>query len=226
MEDSVLTSVILPVSLAVIMFGMGLFLVADDFKRVFRYPKAAIIGLGNQLFVLPILGFVLAVLFGLSPVMALGIMIIAVCPGGPTSNLMTHVAKGDIALSISLTAIASFITVFTIPVILSFSLSYFAQESGTVIELPVLRTIIQIMAITIIPVIVGMVIRRISKRFADKMEKPMRIASTMIFAAVLAGIIAANKNSLVPYLQSAGPVTLLLNLLTMFIGFFLLSPVI
>lgn len=219
MEDSILTSVILPVSLAIIMFGMGLSLIPDDFKRIFQYPKAALVGLSNQLILLPLFGFSLAYLFNLTPVLAVGLMIIAVCPGGPTSNLITHVAKGDVALSISLTAITSFITVFTIPFILAFSLNYFRDESGAVIELPVLKTIIQIMGITIIPVSIGMIVRRYRENFAFKMERPMRIASTVIFIAVLAGVILANKEHLVPYMRQTGPVTLLLNLLTMTAGF-------
>ncbi|MGK7391745.1 MAG: bile acid:sodium symporter family protein [Candidatus Cyclobacteriaceae bacterium M2_1C_046] len=219
MEDSVLTSVVLPVSLAIIMFGMGLSLIPDDFKRIFKYPKAALVGLSNQLILLPVIGFTLAYLFNLSPALAVGLMIIAVCPGGPTSNLITHVAKGDVALSISLTAITSFVTVFTIPFILTFSLNYFKDEAGAVIQLPVLKTIIQIMGITIIPVSIGMLVRHYRENFAFKMERPMRIASTVIFIAVLAGVILANKVHLIPYMKETGPVTLLLNLLTMATGF-------
>ena len=120
MEDSVLTSVVLPASLAVIMLGMGLSLVIDDFKRVFQYPKAVLIGLTNQMILLPVIGFLIAIAFQLPPTMAVGLMILAACPGGVTSNLITHVAKGDIALSITMTAIASFLTVITIPIIISF----------------------------------------------------------------------------------------------------------
>ena len=215
-----LTSVVLPVSLGIIMFGMGMTLVVDDFRRVFLYPKAAILGLTNQLIILPILAFTLAVLFNLPPAMAVGLMIIAACPGGATSNLITHVAKGNVALSVTLTAISSCITVFSIPVILTFSLSYFTNETGVPIELPFLMTIVQIMGITIIPVGIGMAVRRMNAKFAYKMEKPMRIASTIIFLAVLAGVILANKEHLVPYMKNAGPVTLLLNVLTMLLGFY------
>lgn len=220
MEDSILTSVVLPVSLAVIMFGMGLSLVIGDFRRVFKYPKAAFIGLSNQLILLPLIGFALALIFNLSPAMAVGLMIIAACPGGPTSNLITHISKGDIALSISLTAISSLITVFTIPIILSFSLAYFTYDSGVQIELPIIETILQIMVITIIPVSIGMIIRHYNEKFADKMERPMRIASTVIFIAVLTGIILANRESLVSHIKNVGTVTLLLNIITMTIGYY------
>lgn len=220
MKDSLLTSVVLPVSLAIIMLGMGLSLVIGDFKRVFQYPKAALVGLINQLILLPIIGFSLALIFNLSPAMAVGLMIIAACPGGPTSNLITHVAKGDIALSITLTAVASLITVFTIPIILSFALSYFSNETNTSIQLPVVQTILQIMVITILPVSIGMIIRHFNKKFADKMERPMRMASTLIFIVVLAGIIAANKEILISSIKNVGLVTLLLNLITMAVGFY------
>ncbi len=220
MEESILTSVVLPVALAIIMFGMGLSLVIGDFKRVFNYPKAAFIGLSNQLIILPLIGFALALVFNLSPAMAVGLMIIAACPGGPTSNLITHVSKGDIALSISLTAISSLITVFTIPIILSFSLGYFTNDSGIQIELPIIETILQIMVITIIPVSIGMTIRHFYEKFANKMESPMRIASTIIFIAVLTGIILANRESLVSHIKNVGTVTLLLNIITMTIGYY------
>jgi BASS family bile acid:Na+ symporter len=151
--------------------------------------------------------------------MAVGLMIIAACPGGVTSNLITHVAKGDIALSISLTAISSLVTVFTIPLIVSFSLGYFANENGAVIELPILKTILQTMGITIVPVGIGMVIRHFNPDFAIKMERPVRTASTVIFVAVMVGIILGNKELILPALKSVGVVTILLNVLTMGIGF-------
>ncbi|MGB0862827.1 MAG: bile acid:sodium symporter family protein [Saprospiraceae bacterium] len=219
MGDSVLTSIVLPLSLVIIMLGMGLSLIIDDFKRVIEYPKAALIGLTNQLIILPIIGFGLAVGFDLAPAMAVGLMIIAACPGGVTSNLITHVAKGDIALSISLTAISSLVTVFTIPLIVSFALGYFANDDGTVIELPILKTILQTMGITIIPVGIGMIIRHFKPSFAVKMERPVRIASTVIFLVVMIGIILGNKELILPALKSIGVVTILLNVLTMGIGF-------
>ena len=219
MESSVLTSVVLPLSLAIIMIGMGLSLVLDDFKRVVQYPKAALIGLTNQLILLPLIAFLLARTFDLSPLLAAGLMLIAACPGGVTSNLITHVSKGDIALSVTLTAIASFITIFTIPLILAFSLTYFTGETSDPIELPFGKTILQIMVITVIPISIGMAIRHFKPAFADSMERPMRLASTIIFILVLAGIIAANKDLIVSSFKRVGLVTLLLNLLTMGLGY-------
>ena len=220
MENSILTAVILPVSLAIIMLGMGFTLVLDNFKKIVQSPKAAFIGLTNQLILLPLVGFSLAILFDLPPDMAVGLMIIAACPGGPTSNLISHVAKGDIALSISLTAVTSMLTVFTIPVILSFALSYFSGDSATQIQLPIGNTIIQIMGITIVPVSIGMLINSYFPKFAKRLESPMRIASTVIFVAVLSGIILANKQHIVTYLKSVGLVALALNISTMALGYY------
>ncbi|MEZ5002160.1 MAG: bile acid:sodium symporter family protein [Chitinophagales bacterium] len=221
MEDSILTAVVLPVSLAIIMLGMGMTIVTDDFKRVFLYPKAAFLGLVNQLIILPLIGFTLSIVCGLSPEMAVGIMIIACCPGGATSNLITHVSKGDIALSITLTAITNLITVFTIPIVLSYALVYFANHSSMeVIRLPVVKTIVQIMGITIIPVSIGMVIKKYKNDFALKMERPMRLASTVIFALVVIVIVVANKDSIFIFLRKIGWVVFALNITTMAIGYF------
>ncbi len=220
MENSVLTTLVLPISLAIIMLGMGLSLTTKDFKNVFKYPKAALLGLTNQMLVLPFIGFLLATIFQLDPTLAVGLMLISACPGGATSNLITHVAKGDIALSISLTAITSIVTVFTIPLILSFALNHFMNESGTSIELPIGQTMLQITGITIVPVSIGMLIKHFKQDFALKMEKPMRIASTVIFIAVVLGIILANRDIILSSFKDSGLVALLLNVGTMTIGYF------
>ena len=156
----IITQIFLPTSLAIIMFGMGLSLVVDDFSRLFTYPKSVLIGLCNQLVFLPLIGFSIILLFNLNSAMAIGIMILSVCPGGPTSNLITQVAKGNIGLSVTLTALASLITVFTIPIILSKAIAYFTGSTDVIIELPVIQTMLQILVITVIPVSIGMVIRK------------------------------------------------------------------
>jgi len=218
MKESILTTVVLPASLFIIMLGMGLSLVVDDFKRVVVYPKAMAVGLTNQLLLLPLIGFALAYVFSLSPMMAVGLMLIAACPGGVTSNLITHVSRGDAALSITLTAINSAITVITIPLIVSFSLDHFVGEART-IEMPVLKTILQIVAITVLPVAIGMTIRRFKPDFADRMERPSRIASTVIFALIVVGIIAANTDLIKEHFFALAGVTLALNVITMLLGF-------
>lgn len=214
-----LTDVLLPASLFIIMLGMGMTLTISDFSRVILFPKAAILGLVNQLILLPIIAFSLAVLFKLDMIMAVGLMAVACAPGGATTNLVTQVCKGNIALSVTLTAVASFISLITIPLILSKSLSYFGAKEDIVIKLPILQTMLQVMVITVIPISLGMGLRKLNTAFAMRMEKPMRIASVLIFAAIFVGIILENYDQIRIGIVSVGLVTLLLNLSTMGIGY-------
>ncbi len=214
-----ISKVFLPLSLAIIMLGMGMTLIPVDFTRIIKYPKAILIGLTNQLVLLPIIGFSLAIAFNLSPTMAVGLMILATCPGGPTSNLITQVCKGNIALSVTLTAIASIVSILTIPFILSYALEYFGTGTNVRIKLPILDTILQIMVITVIPISIGMLIRKYKTNFAKRMEKPMRIASTVIFILVFLAVLIANYSILGEAMKEVGLVTLLLNITTMGLGF-------
>jgi BASS family bile acid:Na+ symporter len=216
--DSVAT-IILAISLIIIMFGMGLSLQLADFKRILTYPKAMIVGLLNQLVLLPIIGYVLISMFSVQPEIAIGIMILAACPGGPTSNLITHLAKGDTALSVSLTAVNSIITIFTIPLIVNFALIKF-MSAGQIIQLDIPKTILQIFVIVIIPVGIGMLIHRYNESFAKKMAKPVRIASGIVLALVIIGIIIKEKDNVIPYFKQAGLLALTLNVLSMVIGFY------
>ena len=217
---TIITQIFLPVSLAIIMFGMGLTLVVSDFGRLFAYPKEVLIGLFNQLIFLPLIGFLIILLFDLNSSMAIGIMILSLCPGGPTSNLITQVARGNIGLSVTLTALASLITVFTIPIILSEAITYFTGETDVIIELPVVQTMLQILVITVIPVSIGMVIRKKNEAFALRMERPMRIASTVLFIIIFLLVMIANKDLIVQAMKEVGLATLLLNLSTMAFGYF------
>lgn len=213
------SAIILGVALAIIMLGMGLSLVSDDFKRIFIQPKSIIIGLVNQIILLPIVAFILVSLFPLQPEIAIGVMILAACPGGATSNLISHLAKADAALSVTLTAFSSFITIVTIPFIVNFSLEQFLSE-GNMIQLNIKETFFKILFIIIIPVVFGMVIRKYKEAFALKMEKPVRIASALILALVIIGIIIKEKKSLVESFQKAGTVIVLLNIIIMLIGYY------
>ena len=215
----IISKVFLPLSLAIIMLGMGMTLIISDFTRILKKPKDILIGLINQLIFLPIIGFSLALAFNLSPVMAVGLMILATCPGGPTSNLITQVCRGNIALSVTLTAIVSILSVLTIPFILSYVLEYFVTDTNITIKLPISNMILQIMVITIIPISIGMLIRRFKLNFAKRLEKPMRIASTVIFSLVFLAVLAANFDIIGKSMREVGLVTLLLNLITMGLGF-------
>ncbi|MEM1122717.1 MAG: bile acid:sodium symporter family protein, partial [Bacteroidota bacterium] len=147
-----------------------------------------------------------------------GFMLLAACPGGTTSNLITHVSRGDTALSITLTAFSSLISVITIPLIVSYSLLHFVGE-GQEITLPVLSTITQILAITVFPVSIGMGIRHFFPNFAERMDQPVRTFSSIIFLLILISIVLTNLDILEEYLFAFGGVSLLLNVVTMGLGF-------
>jgi BASS family bile acid:Na+ symporter len=215
----IISKVFLPLSLAIIMLGMGMTLIPYDFTRIFKYPKAILIGLANQLIFLPIIGFLLAIIFNLNPTMAVGLMILASCPGGPTSNLIAQICRGNIALSVTLTAIASILSMLTIPFILFYALEYFDTDTTTTIKLPILDTILQIMVITVIPISIGMLIRKFKTNFAKRMKKPMRMASTVIFILVFIAVLTANFQIVKKAMKEVALVTLLFNITTLGLGY-------
>ena len=219
METNYLTDLMLPLALGIIMLGMGLSLVPFDFKRVVLYPKAAALGFINQIIVLPVVGFLLVWLFGIQNLyLAVGIMVLAACPGGPTSNLISHISKGDTALSISLTAVSSLVAVITIPLIINFSLSYFLQQ-GEYVPLPVLDTVLRLTMITLIPVSIGMSIRAKARKFADKMDKPVKIVSGILLFLIIFAAINTNRDIFVSSFRDIGPVALALNAVMLSIGY-------
>ena len=219
METNYLTDIMLPLSLAIIMLGMGLSLTPFDFKRVVIYPKATAIGILNQIILLPLVGFALLYIFRLdNPQLAVGIMVLAACPGGPTSNLISHISRGDTALSITLTAISSFIAVIAIPLIVNFGLSHFMQQ-GEYIPLPVLDTILTLTLITLVPVAIGMFIRAKAIRFANKMNKPVKIVSGILLFVIIFAAIMTNKDIFIQSFRDVGPIALSLNAVMLLIGY-------
>lgn len=220
MESNILTEIFLPLSLAFIMFGMGLSLTFGDFKRILLYPKAVTIGLINQLVFIPIVAFGLIMVFGLRAELAVGLMILAVCPGGATSNLITHLAKGDSALSITLTAFSSLITVLTIPFLVNFSIQYFMPGGGKEFQLNVFGTVISVILITAIPVLIGMIILRRTPNLAFRIEPIFRKLSAVFFVIILIAAILKERENLLTYIVQVGPVALALNIATLVIGFF------
>ena len=220
MESNILTEIFLPLSLAFIMFGMGLTLTFGDFQRIIFYPKAVTIGLVNQLVFIPLVAFGLIIVFGLRAELAVGLMILAVCPGGATSNLITHLAKGDSALSITLTAFSSLITVFSIPFLVNFSIQYFMPGGGQEFQLNVFGTVISVILITAIPVLIGMIILRRFPNLAHKIEPTFRKLSAVFFVIILVAAILKERENLLTYISQVGPVALTLNIATLAIGFF------
>ncbi|MFN4122294.1 MAG: bile acid:sodium symporter family protein [Flavobacteriales bacterium] len=217
MEESILTKVFLPFALAFIMAGMGLSLQINDFKKIISFPKAFFVGVVCQMILLPIVGYLLISIFHIQGALAVGVMIIAACPGGATSNLISHLAKGDTALSISLTAITSLVTVITIPLIVNYSITHFGEEGS--VTLPLGRTIAQIFAITVIPVALGMYIKKKKPKISEKADQPVKFFSAFFLALVIAAAIIKERENLVELMQLTGPIMLTLNVGMMLIGF-------
>ena len=218
MQTDVLTAIILPLSLFFIMFGMGLSLKPVDFKRIFKNPKAVSIGFLAQLLLLPLLAFTIAILLKLPAEIAVGLMIIALAPGGATSNMFSYLAKGDVALSISLTALVSIITPFSIPIIAAFSISYFMGAS-TSFELPILKTIVQLLVITIVPVCLGMIFASFWPKLARIIEHKLKWLAIIFMFLIITLIIIKNRDNMLHFFYQAGNATLMLNVLALFIGF-------
>lgn len=214
----IVTDVILPIALAFIMFSLGLGLTLEDFARVAKQPRDFLIGAASQIALLPIVAFFLVSLWPLSPEIALGVMIIAAAPGGVTSNILTSFAKGDVALSISLTAVISLLSVVTIPFIVVFSYNHFLGETlGE--DLSIATTAISIFVIVTVPVIVGLVIRHFRSSFAIRVEALAKRIATILFVLVLVGAIAKERSNIVEYFAQAGFVTLVLNITMMLLAY-------
>ncbi len=218
MSADLLTQVILPFSLFLIMFGLGLTLTRADFKQILLSPKAVVVGILGQLLLLPFVAFVLAVLFRLPPELAVGLMIISTAPGGATSNMYSYLFKGDVSLSITLTAVVSLITPFTLPLIIAASMVYFIG-SGTDIQLPILKTIIQLLIITVIPVTLGMIVLARWAGFAKKAEQVLKWFSIAFLALIIVLIIIKNRQDMLSFFAQAGLATLTLNVCVLILGY-------
>ena len=215
-----IVDVVLPLALAFIMLALGLGLTVEDFARVARRPRDFAVGALSQIVVLPAVAFILASIWPMAPELALGLMIIAAAPGGVTSNILTAFARGDVALSISLTAVISLLSVITIPVIVVFSYGQFIGEQAGQ-DISVAGTAIGVFLIVAVPVLIGLSIRRFAESFALRAEPAARGVSAVLFVLVLAGAIVQERSNIVPYFAQAGLVTLVLNLLMMAIAYLL-----
>jgi BASS family bile acid:Na+ symporter len=219
MQANLFTNILLPVALGVLMLGMGLGLIAADFQRITRYPKAVLIGLVNQIIILPIVGFIITSLLPLRPEIAVGLMIIAICPGGPSSNVLTYLAKGDVALSVTLTAFSSIITIFTIPFLASLTLQHFMGQSAA-ISLPIGSTMGQIFLIIVLPMVIGMTIRHYFPLLAKNLE-PITNRLAVIFLAVIIFLLILREWERLPlFIAQTGIAVVILNTIASLIGFF------
>jgi BASS family bile acid:Na+ symporter len=215
-----ISEIFLPLSLAFIMFSVGLGLTIGDFTRVLKQPKDFLIGAFSQIIILPIVALILVLIWPLSPELAIGVMLIAAAPGGATSNIITSFAKGDVALSVSLTAIISLLSVFTIPLIVLISLNILVDNYSS-ISISILDIAIQMFAIVTVPVILGILFRKFMSNFSILFEPIAKKISALLFAIVLLGAVLAEKDNIILYFSQAGLITLILNILMMIIAFYI-----
>ncbi len=217
MEQNVITAVLLPIALGVIMLGLGLGLTIADFKRVIVYPRAVAIGLGCQMLILPAACLGIAHAFHLGPELAVGLMLLAASPGGATANLFSHLAKGDVALNITLTAVNSVLSLITLPLIINYSLEHFMGE-GRSIPLQAGK-VLSVFAVVLVPVAIGMVIRSRKPLVADRMDKPVRIISAVFLVLIIASAIIKERARIGEHFQHVGLAALAFNLTSMAIGY-------
>ncbi|OTG97925.1 bile acid:sodium symporter [Acinetobacter sp. ANC 4654] len=216
--DSGMITILLPLALAIIMIGLGLELTPKDFTRVTKQPKAVLIALFCQLVILVSIAFIICKVLALPPLLAVGLMLLAASPGGSTANLFSYLFKGDIALNITLTAINSVIAAFTLPFIVNFAIQHFMND-GQEISLQFSK-ILQVFAIIIIPVGIGMLIRHYAPHFTEKLNKPLRIFAVSFLILIIIGAITKERHQILEYLAQVGLATVLFCLCSLLIGYF------
>ena len=213
------TDIFLPIALAFIMFALGLGLTGADFLRVIKQPKDFFVGAISQIILLPVVAFILIKIWPISPELAIGVMIIAAAPGGVTSNILTSFARGDVALSISLTAVISLLSVITVPFVIVTSIGLLGSENVSQ-NISLTSMAISMFLIVTVPVVIGMVFRGFASNAAIKFEPIAKKISIVLFIIVLLGAILAEKDNIVSYFADAGLITLALNVIMMIVAFF------
>lgn len=216
--DAGLITVVLPLALGIVMMGLGLELTPKDFARVTQQPKAVLISLFSQLFLLVGVAFLLCKLFALPPLLAVGLMLLAASPGGSTANLFSYLFKGDVALNITLTAINSVLAAVTLPIIVNFSINYFMND-GQQVSLQFSK-IIQVFGIIIVPVCIGMLIRHFAPNFTHKMNKPVRIFAVVFLILIIVAAFIKERAHIMEYFAQIGVATIVFCIISLSIGYF------
>jgi len=215
--DSSLTAVGLPIALGIIMLGLGLGLTVADFRRVVGYPRPVLIALGCQALLLPALCFGLVVALDLQPALAVGMMLLAASPGGTTANLYSHLFGGQVALNVTLTAVNSVLAVVTLPVVVNLSAAYFLGDAGSIgLQF---GKVLQVFAIVLVPVAVGMALRARFPRLADRLARPVRILSVVVLVAVVVGTVLKERENVADYFVAVGIAVLIFNVVSLAIGY-------
>ena len=214
--DSALTTVGLPLALAIIMFGLGLDLTITDFKRVARAPKAVAVALACQIVLMPTICFGLVVLFDLPALLGIGMMLLAASPGGTTANLYSHLFRGDVALNITLTAINTVIAVVTLPLITGLAIAWYNRQDD--VSMPLVE-IVKVFALILVPVGIGMLVNHRAPDFARRMDKPVRIGSAVILAILVVGILLDQLENVGDYLADVGLIAALFCAASLVVGY-------
>ena len=217
---NIVTDLILPLALAFIMFVLGLGLTGTDFLRVIKQPRDFFVGAVSQIVLLPVIAFILVKIWPISPELAIGVMIIAAAPGGVTSNILTLFARGDVALSISLTAIISLLSVITVPFIILTSVKLI-DNYNLILNISLTSMAISMFLIVTVPVIIGIIFRKFASNVALKFEPIAKKISIILFVIVLLGAIVAERENVISYFAQAGLITLVLNVVMMIVAYYI-----
>lgn len=213
-----LATIVLPIALAVIMLSLGLSLTTADFRRVLLQPRGVAVGIANLVLISPLLAFAVAEIFSLDPVLAVGLVLLGASPGGTMANLLTHLARGDTALSITMTAISSLAAVITVPLFLALSTNHF-DAIGLDDDVGMLGVVARVLLITVIPLALGMFLRANDPKRVDQVQDTVRKVALGVFLAVVIGVIAAENERVLNNLGAVAPAVITLNLAAMTISF-------
>lgn len=216
MSTENIVGIFLPLSLAIIMLGFGLSLTPDDFRRVLKYPRSVMVGLFCQMALLPILALSLCYLFNFSPTLSIGLMILAASPGGVAANIFSHLSHGDVALNLTLTAINCVLAAFTLPLIVNLSINHFGGSEAIGLQF---KKTIEVFLIVLVPVLVGMLIRKSKPELSAKADKPVRIFSILVLALITVVAILKEKDRMMESMGQIGLAMLVFNVGSMALGF-------
>lgn len=214
-----LIDVALPLSLAFIMFSLGFGLTFSDFGRVLTMPRAVFVGMLGQVILIPVVAYLLLMFTSLPPALAFGVMILSFCPGGVTSNILTKMAGGTVALSITLTAVVSLLSVLTLPSLVGWASGKFLGAAGPEIDVAAIG--VSMFAITAVPVAIGLLLRFIASEFADKAEKRISTIAIVLFVVIVAAALITNWDLFIEHIGTLGPLLMALNVVLLLIGFFM-----
>lgn len=218
MDQSPLVDIGLPIALAIIMVGIGLSLTREDFAVQARSPRATIVGLFGQLVLVPLVGVGVALLFGLTPMLALGVVLVAATPGGATSNLITYLSRGNVALSVILTALTSVAVILTLPMWFGIGARLIPGAADEEVTVPLGQTFGLLLGVILIPVAIGMILRARRPALASRIERYVGIVGLVVLVLLIVGIVLGERDRIVDLVATVGPAVIVLNLALIVLG--------